>query len=46
MLKFNRKRCRNCNNYRPSLEFRESHYCKIGLCDNEYLVYIKLRGAK
>lgn len=46
MSKFIRKRCRNCSYYRPSLEFRESHYCEIELCDKGYLVYIKLRGVK
>ena len=39
MAKFIRSRCRNCMCYRPSLEYRESNYCSMGLCSDSIKIF-------
>lgn len=38
-------RCRNCESYRPSMEYRESSYCLNNLCNKARLsIYKKIEG--
>lgn len=42
MSRFVGKRCRWCEFYAPSIEYKNNHYCKIGLCNRGKMNYSKI----